>query len=203
MSLDVSQTGATSVSVLSDENNIIPFDWSADGKYILLGKIDPWTQQDVWYAERGADGSWSIPRQFLTQPYGEEAPVFSPDGRYVAFVSNRTGRFEVYVSAFPELSDIWHVSESGGTQPRWSVDGSEIYYVRGSGLVAVSVSLQGEFRVGKQEELFRGEFLGRWGTLPEYDVSADGQRFVIQSRIGEVPSKAIQVVLNWQSLLQQ
>ncbi len=129
--------------------------------------------------------------------------MFSPDGRYVAFVTDRTGRFEVVVSTFPELSHIWHVSESGGTQPRWSRDGSEIFYVRGSGLIAASVSTEGEFRLGKQVELFRSEFLGRWGTLPEYDVSADGQRFVIQSRIGEGSSKAIQVVLNWRALFQQ
>ena len=116
--------------------------------------------------------------QFLKTDFDEHAPNLSPDGRFVAYVSDAGGEFEVYVQRFPEGGRRWQVSTQGGVQPRWRGDGKELFHVEGDTLMAVAVTTGATFTVGAENRLFeaKGAFDGRGHR---YDVSADGRRFVL------------------------
>ncbi len=119
-------------------------DWSRDGNYILYQVRNPATLDwDLWYLERSEGGAWEA-RPYLEIPEGQTEPKLSPDGRYVAYVSNESGRQEVYVQPFPDGGRRVTVSSIGGTRIRWSRDGTELFYVEGSlesgTLVAVPVT---------------------------------------------------------------
>lgn len=117
----------------------------------------------------------------------------------VAYSSNESGQFEVYVRPFPEGGRKVTVSSNGGTQVRWSRDGKELFYVEGATLVAVSVSSGPAFSAGSVARLF--EHLSLTGSYyPQYDVSADGRRFILAESAGlgsEAPQPSIRVVMNW------
>ncbi len=175
-------------------------DWSWDGKYLLYHLYDPETGADLWYLERSEDGSGWEPHPFLQTPFGEVVPRFSPDGRYVAYVSDESGQNEVYVQPFPEGGRKVTVSSNGGTQVRWSRDGKELFYVERQTLLAVSVSSGSSFSVGSATRLFEHTGLLPGGNYAPYDVSADGQRFILAEPVGEgadAPELSIRVVMNW------
>ena len=144
---------------------------------------------------------WWEPHPFLRTPFRESAAKFSPDSRFVAYVSNESGRGEVYVQPFPEGGRRLTVSSNGGRQPRWRRDGKELFYLEGATLVAVSVSTSPSFSVGSATRLFKtiGTRAGRWGPYPQYDVSPDGQRFILAEPVGEgaTSEPSIRVVQNW------
>ena len=175
-------------------------DWSRDGKYLLYHTTDPETGADLWYMERNEDGSGWEPHPFLQSPFGEYVPRFSPDGRYVAYVSNESGQMEVYVQPFPEGGRKVTVSSNGGTKVRWSRDGKELFYVEGQTFVAVSVSSGSSFSVGSATRLFEHPGLRSGNNYAPYDVSADGQRFILAEPVAEgadTPEPSIRVVQNW------
>ena len=104
-------------------------DWSADEKFVLFRRDDPKTGPDLWYLQRNDSGnSETVP--FLQTPFAERAGKFSPDGRYVAYISDESGRYEVYVEEFPRRGGKSQVSTAGGVQPRWSRDGTELFLRR-------------------------------------------------------------------------
>ena len=136
----------------------------------------------------------------MQTPFREILPKLSPDGHYVAYVSNESGRDEVYVQPFPEGGRKVTVSSNGGRKVRWSRDGKELFYVEGNTLVAVSVSTAPSFSVGSATRLFEHPGLRSGIYLGPYDVSADGQRFILAEPVGEgadAPELSIRVVLNW------
>ncbi len=136
---------------------------------------------------------------FLQTPFAESAAQLSPDGRYVAYVSDESGQPEIYVRPFPKGEGKTTVSTNGGRQPRWSRDGKELFYAEGSTLVAVSVSTAPELSVGSATRLFEQPTLagGPEDLYPQYDVSQDGQQFVFAQPVGEAKEPLIQVVQNW------
>ena len=175
-------------------------DWSRDGKYLLYHVSDPETWSDLWYLERNEDGSGWEPHPFLQPPSRAVVPRFSPNGRYVAYVSDESGQMEVYVQPFPEGGRKVTVSSNGGTKVRWSRDGKELFYVEGQTLVAVSVSSGSSFSVGSATRLFEHPGLRLETNYAPYDVSADGQRFILAAPVGEggeAPEPSIRVVMNW------
>ena len=176
-------------------------DWSSDGKYLLYHYSDPETGNDLWYLERSEDGRGWEPHPFLQEPSAQTVPKFSPNGRYVAYVSDDSGQQEVYVQPFPEGGRKVTVSNSGGEQVRWSRDGKELFYVEGVKLMAVSVSTEGEFSPGSPTVLFEHPGLRRGGNYPNYDASLDGQRFILSEPVGydatEGSPATIRVVENW------
>ena len=173
-------------------------DWSSDGKYLLYQLQDPETGFDLWYLERNEDGSGWEPHPFLQTPFNQNVPRFSPDGRYVAYVSTESGQNEVYVQPFPEGGRKVTVSSNGGTKVRWSRDGKELFYVEGQTLVAVSVSSGSSFSVGSATRLFEHPGLGAATNYAPYDISADGQRFILAEPTGaDAREPSIRVVQNW------
>lgn len=172
--------------------------WSEDGKYILYRRDDPANGNDLWYLERSDDGTSWEPHPYLQTPFNERSANISPDGRHVAYASNETGVYEIYVRPFPNGQGKSRVSTARGKTPRWSRDGKELFYVEGGTLMAVSVQSGPGFSVGLATRLFEHPSLITASSFPQYDVSADGQHIVLaEPRGGKVPELSIRVVQNW------
>lgn len=170
------------------------YDWSPDGQHLAFGGED-----GIWMADPSGA---SDPFPFLPGGLAVGLAQFSPDGRYVAYCSRETGQFEVYVTSFPGREQRKVVSTGGGSQPRWSRDGKELFYVnRERELMAVSVSLSPELSVGRAKRLFRHPNLAGTGVQWQYDVHPDGRRFlVVEPNIADEPDRkppSIHVVENW------
>jgi hypothetical protein len=180
-------------------------DWSRDGRFLLYstgsGNLDLWMLP--------LDGE-PKPQKYVATEFNESQGRFSPDGRFVAYSSNASGRSEVYVQPFPNAAEgKWMVSTGGGSAPRWRRDGKELYYISAdSKMMAVEVSTAPTFKKGVPKELFPAPIWGGGTTtnVTRYDVTADGQRFLINA----VPSEAsggevtpITVILNWPQLLKK
>ena len=130
--------------------------------------------------------------------FSERSAKFSPDGRFVAYVSDESGRNEVYVRPFPGGDGKWQVSGNGGAQPRWSKNGKELFYVERDTLMAVAALTTPRFTSGLATRLFQdANLLGI--DDPRYDVSADGRRFVLTEPVAGTEAKppSIHVVQNW------
>jgi Tol biopolymer transport system component len=179
-------------------------DWSRDGRYLVYQELNPETNgADIRYIELGTDGDVGEPITFLGSPAGEVFPKFSPDGRFVAYTSNESGRYEIYVRPFPDGTGRWQASVNGGEAPRWRSDGKELYYVEGGKLMAVSATSESTFTLGQPQPLFEASALVASVSITPggYDVSADGQRFLTVSPVegaeNETAPPTIRVVQNW------
>jgi eukaryotic-like serine/threonine-protein kinase len=180
-----------------------PADFSPDGRQLLVVHTDRATgDQDLWLVP--AEGS-GVARPWRKTAARERDPRFSPDGRWVAFVSDETGRAEVYVRALaqqpvpaspsPSGNDARLVSSGGGTQPRWRRDGKELFYLAADGaLMAVPVAAgDRKLATGKPSRLFDA----RPPEIPGFEVAADGQRFLIPSPDSKVSTTPLTVIVNW------
>ena len=140
-------------------------------------------------------GEETIP--VLNTRFDETSPALSPNGRWLAYVSNESGREEVYVQAFPGPGQRAQVSNQGGIEPAWSPVGNELFYRDGSHLVAVPVSTDPVLRPGVPLPLFEDRFASSGGDRTNYDVDRDGQRFLMVS-LGNVKEPTeLHLVLNW------
>ena len=187
---------------------LLPSDWSRDGRFLLYSFAGAKTADDVWVLPRQGD---SKPVRLLATEFRELEAVFSPDRRWIAYASNESGRFEVYVRPFtaagpsgaPSLGEgKWQISKDGGYSPRWLADGREIVFAEiGTGaLLSVDVKANGAaFEAGVPQMLFKPQQTpGDYG----WDVTADGKRFLFSVRQGEQTGPLpFNVVLNWPSLL--
>jgi len=174
--------------------------WSPDGQYLVYQSSGQGTtKSDLHYLERQANGAASEPVTILNTPAVERVPKVSPDGRFLAYLSDESGRNEVYVRPFPSGAGRWQASVDGGTQPLWSRDGTELYYVDGLALMAVSVTLEPVLTLGHPQRLFESQDLFNRVVSLTYDVSADGQRFLTIAPFPDedAPAPTIRVVENW------
>jgi Tol biopolymer transport system component len=174
-----------------------PNDWSPDGRFILYESLDPKTnKEDLWVLPLYA-GRQPLP--FLQTPFDERQGQFSPDGRWVAYASDESGRYEVYVQSFPTPGGREQISTSGGAEPRWRRDGKELFYLASDGkLMAVKVKGQAIFEAGAPKALFATPSLDPSAHLmTNYDVTADGQRFLFRTVLRDAASEPIVVILHW------
>ncbi len=189
------------VERVESEGVLFNSDWSRDGRYLVYMEQDDETLENIRYLEFQPDGDASEPVTFLSTPAAEGVPKLSPDGRFLTYFSNESGSNEIYVRPFPNGAGKWQVSVNGGSQPRWGRDSKELYYVEGEeALMAVSVSTEGVFTLGQPQQLFESSDLRQpLGVSPTYDVSADGQRFVMVTpvEVDEAAPPKIRVVQNW------
>ncbi|MFI5279602.1 MAG: protein kinase [Gemmatimonadales bacterium] len=134
-------------------------------------------------------------RLVLGSAFNNLAPSLSPDGRWMAYVSNESGRLEVYVRPFPGPGGRWQVSLEGGVEPLWSPTGREIFYRDGDRMLAATVRTQGGFEVGNRTQLFAGPY-DQSGGVPNYDVTRDGQSFFMFQSV-QGTEQLVMVMLNW------
>jgi Tol biopolymer transport system component len=181
-------------------DRLFPTSWSPDGStlaYYVGPAGSPTNSRDVWLLHLEGDSLRKEP--LVTTPFQDRGPQFSPDGRWIAYVSNKSGRDEVYVLPFPAPGPEHTVSTAGGREPVWSRDGSELFYRTDDQLVAVDVQLGVQFRAGQPRSLFGDVYerdAGGGGGIANYDVTPDGERFLMVRRDPETEAEVI-VVLNW------
>jgi len=180
-----------------------PLDWSRDGRFLLFSQGGKNSSSDLWVLPMEGEHK---PFAYLATPFDEGQAKFSPDGRWVVYTSNESGTKEVYVQPFPmSTGGKWPISNGGGSQPRWSRDGKELFYFTpDSTLMAVSVNANGAtFQPGVPKPLFRAAVLGgnggASGVAWRWDVTPDGQRFLINTAPEETTAAPVTVVLNWQT----
>ena len=144
------------------------------------------------------------PRPFLplSSTFNQAQGQVSPDGRWIAYSSNESGRNEIYVRNFPTPAGKWQVSKDGAVYPRWRGDGKELFYYAADGrLMAVPITGETAVEVGTAVPLFEARMLNgpnaAFGFRPQYDVTRDGQRFMLNVPLEETASLPITVVLNW------
>jgi eukaryotic-like serine/threonine-protein kinase len=174
-----------------------PWDWSRDGKFLLLMK-----NAELWYLSY----SDSQLKPFLQPKATIRNAQFSPDGKWVAYSSNETGSSEVYVSAFPNPLSKRQISRGGGQEPRWRGDGKELFYLSSDAkLMAVPVKAGTTFEAGPAETLFQTHARQLIGVMDafSYDVSRDGQKFLINVKVDEPVSAPLSIVLNWASEMEK
>ena len=172
-------------------------DLSRDGRFLLYAETDPKTNHDLWVLPM--DGGLK-PVLFLRTEFNELNAKFSPDGHWVAYESDESGRSEVYVRPFPAANGKWLVSRDGGTLPRWRGDGKELYYLAANrNLMAIPVAAGGSaFQPGTPTALFQAP-----PNPAGWDVTADGGRFLFTVPTGETAQTPFTVVQNWMSLLKK
>ena len=180
--------------LLEDNLDKYPTSWSPDGRFILYRTGGGQTGSELFVLPLSGDRK---PVPFLNTQFNEGFGQFSPDGRWVAYRSNESGRNEIYVAPFPGPGGKWQISTAGGDRPRWRHDGTEIFYLAPDNkLMAAAVNGKGaSFEVGAVKPLFRDARRDR--SALSVRVSADGQRFLINTAPEQAASAPITVVLNW------
>ena len=173
----------------------VPLSFSPDGQLVTFGAMNPDTGYDIWVLQIRD----RKPQPFLRTPSNEGVPQFSPDGHWLAYISDESGRFEVYVQPYPGPGGKWLISTEGGTEPVWNHNGRELFYRHGEKRMAVEITTQPGFTAGKPKMVFQGSYLPTQGTFPNYDVSADSQHFLMlkSNEQAEWAPTQISVVLNW------
>jgi Tol biopolymer transport system component len=180
-----------------------PMDWSADGRFLLYDSLDPKRGFDMWALPLGGDGAGAAkPFEVVQTDFNEGLAQFSPDRPWIAYQSDKTGRFEIYLRPFPGPGSDTLVSTAGGGQVRWGPDGKELFYVgTDDRLMAVPISFSPD---GKSVEFGTptGLFTTNVGSTAvnvyrqQYAVSPDGRSFVMHSFAGDASASPITVILN-------
>jgi Tol biopolymer transport system component len=187
----------------TSENGRVPMSWSPDGKLLAYLEVDPTTGYDIGVLHMdessAGTGQGRKAEPFLRTRFSETVPRFSPDGHWLAYMSDESGRYQVYVQPYPGPGGKWLVSTEGGTEPVWNPNGRELFYRNGDKMMAVEVTMLPSFVVGKPRMLFEGRYEPSPLTNPNYAVSPDGQRFLMlkpPEQAQEAPTR-INIVLNW------
>jgi serine/threonine-protein kinase len=190
---------------------LAPYSFSKDGKTLVLGMASTSTLSiDVGMLSMEGDHSR---KPLLQEKYDEDYPMISPDGRWLAYQSRESGKYEVYVRSYPDVEKggRWQVSTTGGDSPLWSPDGSELFYRSGDSYIAVNVEREPAFSSGKPRVLFKGTYYSNTGSPMQHtywDISPDGKRFLMikppaapksttEKPAAPPPQPKINIILNW------
>jgi eukaryotic-like serine/threonine-protein kinase len=182
-----------------------PLDWSPDGRFLLFARMEPKTGIDLWVLPLDCERK---PVPCVCTRFESDNGQFSPDGRWVAYQSNESGRVEVYVQPFPGPGGKWMISTGGGIAPRWRRDGKELFYIApDGGLMSVPFRNAGQtLKAGAPVALFQTRIVYGGTTLRQkhqYTVSPTGRRFLINVIADEATITPISVVTNWPRALKK
>jgi eukaryotic-like serine/threonine-protein kinase len=176
-------------------------DWTIDGRYILYESHDPKTKFDLWVLPMTGERK---PFVFLQTEFNETHSQFSPNGRWVAYVSDESGRPEVYVQSFAPSGGKWQISTGGGDHREWRRDGKELFYLSSAKqLMSVPVESGAAFEAGIPAPLFEVFVPAKSMTRDrnDYVVAENGQRFLVCSFVDKERARPITVVSNWRAAL--
>jgi serine/threonine protein kinase len=199
--------GGQAELLLGNRNVTSPSACSRDGQFLLYTELDPKTRADIWILQDplGKPGNRK-PIPFLRSEFQESQGQFSPDGRWIAYTSDESGQFEVYVRPFPSGRGQWNVSTNGGRDPRWSRDGKELFYIsRDLKMMAIRVQTGAPsdprpvFKAGSAKPLFevRPNFSSLLINLFSYSVAAGGEQFLVNT-MAETAGPVLNVIVNWE-----
>ncbi len=181
--------------LLASETAQYPADWSLDGRYLLLYDRHPETSWDLWYLDLEAPERQGVP--YLKSQFAEVRPRFSPNGRWVVYQSNESGRGEIYVQAFPGPGGKWQISTDGGAEPQWHPSGNALYYLApDTNLMRVDVQTGETFEAGIPEPVFQIS-LRPITTESRYWLAPDGERFLLLGSLQGESTPPTTIVLNW------
>jgi len=196
--------------LLESAANKRPTDWSRDGRLLLYGAVDPKTRWDLWVLPMSGDAGARKPAPYLQTEFDESQGRFSPDGRWVAYVSNESGIQQVYVQPFPASGAKVQISTGGGFEPKWRADGQELFFVTlDRKLMAVTVQASPSGRPslepGVPRLLFESQIAvtAATGLTSYYEPSADGRRFLINAREERAGESPVTIVVNWLAALKR
>jgi Tol biopolymer transport system component len=182
-----------------------PTDWSRDGRFVAFSMLDRKTQWDLWMLPMNSQTASGerVPVPLLQTPFNEYNGRLSPDGRWMAYQSDESGVWEIYVRevATSTESARRQLSMDGGVWPVWRRDGRELFYMAADGtLMTVAVKLGRDLESSAPRALFKTKVAELWNPIRNYSVARDGQRFLINTRVDEASSPPITVTLNWPAL---
>ncbi len=177
-------------TIASFDSPVQVWDWSRDGRSLLIGRTHADTRDDLWI-QPPTEGAAAQP--YVTTAFNQTFGAFSPDRRWVAYASDESGKFDIYIDSFPKPGSRLRVTTAGGTEPRWHRDGSELYFRRGRELHSVALTQAGgALEVGAMNRLFDAG-----AAVRSYDVSPDGRRFLINLPASSAARAPITIVHNW------
>ncbi len=196
--------------LFTSSNDKSPTDWSADGRFIAFDVFGERAHEqtsskrggkhEVWIFSVAGGGATPV----LQTAFNESSGRFSPDGRWLAYCSDNSGRSEVYVRSFPSPGAEWRVSVDGGTQPVWRPDGQELFYVGADRkLMATKTKIMSAVTHGAIESLFDIHLRSSASDIGLFDVAADGRRFLVNTPVERQTSSPVTVVVNWSAPLRR
>jgi Tol biopolymer transport system component len=182
--------------LINRDERKFPASWSSDGSKLIYNTLNPQTGGDIWCLPIGEK-----PQPLHRTRFQEGQARLSPDGRWLAYVSNESGQKEVYVRSFLGQEKVMPISTGGGSEPVWSHSGRELFYRNGNRMMAVDIIALSEFKPGKPRILFEGADAFDDNSLiigVGYDISVDDQRFLMIVSEGHgATTTQINVVVNW------
>ena len=195
-------TGGKDELVYKSAYNKYPMDWSHDGRSLLFGEYTPNSKGDIWNLNLTENRANPI----LSTIRSEDYAALSPDQRWLAYQSDSSGRYEVYVQPWdggsPGIKRVWKISSAGGALPRWRADGRELFYLTSRGVMSVAVrATADDFQFDPPQLLFECRQAPKFWNL--FDVSPDGQRFLVNLPLEWSNSSLITVMTNWTRKLPQ
>ncbi len=176
-----------------------PTSFSHDGQFLLFAEVSPETANDIWII--GTDPQQRTARALMTTKFSERSPQVSPDGKWLAYASDESGRTEIYVSPFPGPGGKTAISTQGGREPRWSRNGDEVFYRQSDAVMAVKVTTGSRLIASSPRVLFEGHYQISDTSSPGFDVAADGRFLMIQPTVAEQPATEFNIVLGWRGAL--
>jgi Tol biopolymer transport system component len=186
--------------IVDSPDDEFPSQWSADSRFIVYSTPRPKTKWDLEVLPLREP---SKPIPFLVTPFNEVQGVLSPNEQWMAYTSDETGRFEVYIQSFPAGGNKLQLSVDGGSDPKWRSDGRELFYISlKHKLMSVNLSLSSRPQADASKELFEVSVPDLVPSFPNnYAVTADGRRFLVNTVLRDAVSSPISVVLNWRTEL--